>query len=242
MKKTIFSLFLVVSLVMMFTVTNVSAKEYYYTNDNGVSLTKEEYDFLSELYWDGYQERMTQEQYEKFIEKDLINEEIVSDEAYDVDFITRGTEHTTSSKKIKISRVCTSDCTVVISLTWLVNPSTRSWDVIGARFSGVSLLYTPITQYMDSSTSFYSSNYKTASNGVGNSLDLADGSNITIYQEMDVTSGGTVYASYQHAVSNTTLAVSKDYSFSISGYGDVFLFGTAGRSIYDGMNGVSVNL
>lgn len=243
MKKTISKLFLVIGLIMVFAFTNVTAREYYYTNDNGVSLTKEEYDFLSKFYWDGYQKYMTMDQYNDFIEKDLINSEFASKETIDVDFVTRGTEHTTSSKNLKISKGCSSSyCTVAITLTWLGNPSVRSWDVIGARFAGVSGLRNYYTSYYDSSTSFSASNYIIPGNGIGNSLDLANGSGIIINQTFEVNPGGTVYASYQHAVSNTTLAVSRDYTISSSGYGNVFLFGTAGRSIYDGMNGVSITL
>ena len=241
--KTISKLFLVIGLIMIFTFTNVTAREYYYTNDNGVSLTKEEYDFLSKLYWDGYQKYMTVEQYNDFIEKDLINGEFDSDETNDVDFVTRGTEHTTSSKNLKISKTCSSSrCVVSITLTWLVNPNVRSWDVIGARFAGVSGLRNYSTVYHDSSTSMYPSNYIIPGNGIGNSLDLANGSSVVINQTFEVNPGGTVYASYQHAVSNTSLSVSRDYTISSSGYGNVFLFGTAGRSIYDGMNGVSITL
>ena len=90
MKKTISKLFLVISLIMVFAFTNVTAREYYYTNDNGVSLTKEEYDFLSKFYWDGYQEYMTIDQYNDFIEKDLINSEFASEETTDIDFIKQG--------------------------------------------------------------------------------------------------------------------------------------------------------
>ena len=75
-----------------------------------------------------------------------------------------------------------------------------------------------------------------------NSVDLANGSNVVLNMDFEVNPGGTVYASYQHAVSNTSLSVSRDYTISSSGYGNVFLFGTAGRSIYDGMNGVSITL
>ena len=40
-----------------------SAKENYFTNENGVSLSEKEYDFFSKLYWEGYQKSLTQEEY-----------------------------------------------------------------------------------------------------------------------------------------------------------------------------------
>jgi len=49
-------------------VTNVYAdEEAYYTNGNGVEFTEEEYEFLSAMYWDGYQDLMTEDDYDEFI-------------------------------------------------------------------------------------------------------------------------------------------------------------------------------
>ena len=53
--------------------TLVSAKEIYFTNDNGVSLTKEEYDFLTKMYWDGYQKMMTKEEYQRFDDNNIMD-------------------------------------------------------------------------------------------------------------------------------------------------------------------------
>lgn len=61
-------------------------------------------------------------------------------------------------------------------------------------------------------------------------------------QDYDVSKGGTVYASYQHATSNTTLATSQNYTFSLTGYGRVFLFYNSARNIYDAMNGVDISV
>lgn len=49
-----------------------------------------------------------------------------------------------------------------------------------------------------------------------------------INQTFKVSKGGTVYASYQHAMRNIFLADSKNYTLSKAGYGEVFKFaGTA---------------
>ena len=47
---------------------NVYAEEdIYYTNDNGVSLTKTEYDFFTKMYWDGYQEFVTPDGFKEYV-------------------------------------------------------------------------------------------------------------------------------------------------------------------------------
>ncbi|MDE5586871.1 MAG: hypothetical protein K2I72_00695 [Bacilli bacterium] len=43
-----------ISLLLCISTYNVYASENYYTNTFGVSLTKEEYEFLTKMYWDGY--------------------------------------------------------------------------------------------------------------------------------------------------------------------------------------------
>lgn len=50
-KKFAFTIFL----LMVFTliIPEAKASEIYYRNDNGVALTKEEYDFLSYMFWEG---------------------------------------------------------------------------------------------------------------------------------------------------------------------------------------------
>ena len=64
MKKIVGVLIL---LVVIFSLNkNVYAEEsIYYTTTNGIELTEEEYHFLTEFYWDGYPDIMTEEQYER---------------------------------------------------------------------------------------------------------------------------------------------------------------------------------
>ena len=54
MKKNILIVTLLM-LVFFINSNNVFAKETYFVNDNGVSFSKEEYDFLTQLFWDGCQ-------------------------------------------------------------------------------------------------------------------------------------------------------------------------------------------
>ena len=46
-------------IVFVIQLQNVSAKEILYQNENGVSFAKEEYEFLSKMFWDGCQDIMT---------------------------------------------------------------------------------------------------------------------------------------------------------------------------------------
>ena len=44
---------------------NVYAEEVYYTTQNGIELTREEYEFLTSFYGEEYPDIMTKEMYEK---------------------------------------------------------------------------------------------------------------------------------------------------------------------------------
>ena len=63
MKNKLLILFGVLVLSNLY-VLNVSAKNLFYQNENGVMMSKNEYDYFSKIYWDGYQEYITQEEYD----------------------------------------------------------------------------------------------------------------------------------------------------------------------------------
>lgn len=86
LKKCYLGLFAIISL-FTFNI-NTQAKEIYYTNKNEVAFTKEEYDFLSFMYWEGSQELMNQDDYQRFIASNIINGEISYDE-YEIPTYTR---------------------------------------------------------------------------------------------------------------------------------------------------------
>ena len=195
------------------------------------------------MYWDGYQEIMTQEEYEEFNQSGILHGEFESKEIIDNDIITtRGAIHTTGSKSLKIAKSCTTNCKISVVLTWLKNPTIRSYDVMGAYLNGVSLKDAPITRVVSSNTTRYSDIVKKAYNGFGTSILLPGGSNVILNQDYTVSKGGTVYASYQHATENTNLATSQSYNFSLTGYGRVFAFYNSARNIYDAMNGVDISV
>lgn len=218
---------------------NASAKEFY-KNDYGVTLNKEEYDFLSFMFWDGCQELITKSDYEKFINSDIMQGELDS-KIYE-EPMTRATSFENDNRSFKISKSCTINCFVSVTLTWKSNPNIRSYDVMGAYLDNTSLENNPTMVIKSTSGSSNITDIKKANNGFGVSMLLPSGNNIVINQNFRVSKGGTVYASYQHAKSNITLGNSKNYTFSKAGYGQVFKFNGTAASVYDKFNGITISL
>ena len=249
MKKIVMIL---LAVLFVFGITkNVYAEGSYYTTPNGIDLTREEYEFLTSFYGQEYPDIMTKAMYEEFIEDDLLNSE-VEKVTYNEPQLAllnpgmspRSTIHVTAAKTVQIARACTSTyCVMTLQNTWHGSPTIRSWDNIGAYFYNTSLIqYIQTYVYSTAGTVFYS-NVITDTDGVGNSVELpSTGSDIRINMTFKVNRGGTVFGSYQHAMQNTTLANSQNYNFDLGGYGGVFdYYGTA-IGIYDGMNGVDIDV
>ena len=226
---------------------SVLAKELdYYINDKGVAFSKSEYDFLTKMYWNGCQDLFTKENYEDFVNSNIINGKFDSVEFSDLDYtgiMPLSTSHETGSKTIKISKTCNTNCVISVTVTWKGIPNTKSYDVVGARFSSVKLKSTPTTTVVTSDMNTASSDVNKFSNGFGVSIALPkNGSNYIVSQTYTVSKGGTVYASYQHAKKNISLADSKKYSISKTGYGGVFKFTGTAANVYDQMGGVSISV
>ena len=135
---------------------------------------------------------------------------------------------------------------------WKTMPATRSFDVIAARLSGFTKIngtqmgkqiYTLNGTTDSVQYSWNGTNINNQSNGFGISMNLLD-SNVT-FLECTINSSLTkddysarVSTSYQHAVTNVTLATSKSYILEAGGLGNVIQFTGIIPSYYDGMNGV----
>lgn len=245
MKRAVLFSMVIISLLVCSKVKALD-DDVFYTNSNGVSLTEREYDFVQQFYSEDYPEIMTQNDYNDIARLDVNNREVNVEvyEEEDAPFVPFGTYYETSAKKIAISSACmTNLCSIAIRLTWKGNPNVRSYDVIGARLVNTSL-YNGGGYYTSMSSSAgieYGSNYKITSNGIGCSMKLPSGATgISLYQTFDVVPGGTIFASYQHAVRTSTLAKSRDYTFNGVGYGNVFLYSDSVAPYYDGMGGVNI--
>lgn len=142
-------------------------------------------------------------------------------------------------------------------LVWKINPTIRSFDVIGIRTENASVvdgtqkgwqLYkrgsTGQDEYVNYSAN--GTNIKKASNGYGISMNLVDDGtrfeNDTTATVKATGKNAMVYGSYQHAGANVTLAQSHAYVISHNGLGSVFNFSTSVDLVYDGMNGVNIPL
>lgn len=247
--KLIKKLFIVIILliVVLFS-SNARAfenDEKYYTNSHNVSLTKEEYDFISMFYFDGYQKYMTQEDYNYIVDNKLMDGEIQIVEMIDNDEISpfANTSHTTNSKKLKLSSSCDSTCSMTITLNWLVSPNVRSYDLVGAySITSNALTFTSSRILYDEVEKSYVENRKEA-NGISATMKLpTSGEDILIVMRFTAKKGTTVYAGYQHAKKSISLLNSRKYSFAASGYGGVFRFEESVLDYYDAMAGVKLTL
>lgn len=212
----------------------------YYTNTKNVNFTKEQYDFVSEMFYDGYQEVMEQADLDKMVELDLIGKPISKKTINDN---LRSTSVYYGGRTLGIVTACSSDCLVVLSAQWNGTPTIQSWDVIGMRYTNnvvinsINLASVVGTGY---SATYYttSTQYQNQGNGFGYSVKLGNSNNLKISTSMYTEPGGTVYGSYQHAVETVSLATSKLYTISLGGYGSVFMFYGNAYGKYDGAPGV----
>lgn len=170
----------------------------------------------------------------------------------------RGTVHTTSYKNIQISttQVSTNHHFVNLVNKWNVTPRVKSYDVIAFRtddaqvqsgsISGTQAYWTSANGYDMVEYSENGTNIVKKTNGFGISMNLVDAAS---YFECDIqaviqstSKYATVYGSYQHAMTNVTLAQSQAYNISHNGYGKVINFSTSVQDYYDGMQGVEISL
>ena len=171
--------------------------------------------------------------------------------------LTRGASHNTTYKNIQISASPTSDNYYYIKFftCWLLTPRVKSYDVNAMRVDDATIVagtqkgtqsYGTNGNYSTISYAYNGTNMVNQSNGFGISMNLVDaatGFQLEIEAIVVSTSKwATLYASYQHAASNVTLAQSKAYNISHNGYGEVINFATAVENYYDGMQGVSIAL
>lgn len=189
------------------------------------------------------------------IDKTTTNTEVTQEEYenYNPGPPTRATVIETNYKRIQLSLLDLNNGAAffTFSTIWKIMPQVRSFDVIGARMAYLHVVNGTQTgrqifklngSYDYVQYSFNGTNINNLSNGFGISMNLLN-SNITELEcSIDAslyTSGTTsvLYASYQHATSDISLATSKSYTFQGAGLGDVFLFSNGYGQYFDGMQG-----
>jgi len=166
-----------------------------------------------------------------------------------------GAYYETTAKEITLNVVGgTTWNYVVATATWKGIPSTRSYDVIGVRGEGFNFregsqggqqIYILNGEYSYIDYAWNGTNIQRHDNGFGISMNIVN-SNITALQvtvDCDIkatTSHPAVFASYQHAVTDVSLATSQNYTLGGAGLGGVFVFPSNIALKYDGMGGVYV--
>lgn len=139
--------------------------------------------------------------------------------------IVNSNVHQTSSKIVGVTSAYDYDTgywRTDVTLYWLTIPKVKSYDIIAARWTNPYFSINSATgeqQYTSNYDKVYYSylgnNMVTGSQGVGISMNLVDSGNyfvllLTIYSNNTPT---TVYATYQHAITNISLTTSKSYTF-----------------------------
>lgn len=235
--------YLYLSFVLVFSlfigIISVNAQDYYYINDNGVTFTKDQYDFITEMYYEGYQTYMTEDDMKIFNGIKMVPGAVESKEYVDTyhdGYQAKGATHETASKRLKISK---SGSTIAISCAWKNSPSVRSYDVIGARLSGPSMFGSGSAKLTYSGGTITPSATKQPGNGYGAVLKLPSGGNSIIASTTFTVSGsGRIYGSYQHAKTSVSLNNANSYSIGSGGLGNVFIYSSSIASKYDQMGGV----
>ncbi len=245
------SLILICSLFVINVLSiNVHADDVYYTNKNGVGMTEEQYNFLGELYFDGYQEIITQDKFNKYLSMGLYGKKVYKKEIEDFESSVESPKaliHETTAKKLTLAYSCNDRfCGMVTGLQWKGFPKVLSYDVIGSYLYGnLTRLTTPNTFLYWSGEAVEFTDRVYNGNGYGCTVLLPKSSvNMRIVQDIDleVKGDGTFYSSYQHATKRITLETSKKYTTGFGGYGGVFFFYGSAVGVYDQMGGVDVHL
>ena len=217
----------------------------YYTNHNGVEIEQKLYYELCNIYSVGYVEFLTNEEFVNLTENDLssVVKEEYSDGNLNNLYLPNGSYYSTGSKSVSLIK---NGNYITLLGSWKVVPNTKSYDVIAVRLSGVSLngSYTFKQSYVygGNYNIVYNGNNQTFSNGFGSSALLQNGSNQEYSLTFKVSGSGTVYGSYQHAVSSVSLNQSKNYTISSAGLGGVVNFASSVSGYYDGMTGVNLSV
>ena len=228
---------------------NVYADEIYYTNSAGVDFTRAEYDYYTEMFWEGFQENVTQDMldtinYYGFVGQPIekVSFDDIEESMFNSNNEPRGLVHETTAKRLSMGKSCANSyCSIVVTLNWKKQPNVKSYDVIGALLYGaLNLVGEPDTWLgYSGGTLFYGDEYYVGG-GFGTSVKLRNSTTyMQIGQSYIVSGTGTLYASYQHATSNITKATSQLYTVGYGGYGGVFHFYGAASGKFDQMGGVN---
>lgn len=242
--KKILALLILSASLFLWSINETYAKEFY-RNEHGVLFTEAEYNFISKFYFEGYQNCMTIEDYNNFINSNIMNGEIKIKESIPNYIIPYASvEHPTNNKILKMATSCdATECTVTVTLNWKSMPTIRSYDSIGAYFSNTSLVRRKNYKMYIEGGAVNPITTKENNKGISSTYKLpSSGNTINILDEYIVKKSGRITSSYQHATRQVSMADSQNFTFSPSGMGGVFAFNYPVNQYYDGMLGVYLDL
>ena len=245
MKKYLKILFvIVVGLFVYMNSFNTYAKEVVYTNDNGMELDATEYNFFKKVYGEKFLKYLDQTTYDSYSDVDFETAKVKTNIVYDYERTqTRDNPFFSSpAKSLQISNVCGYVCRIILTATWLGEPTNKSYDDIGIYLDGPTKLTNPITYIYSEleSGSAYTTKYDT--DGFGAVVKIPLGEEVVITQNFLYQGTGTVYGSYQHAMSTSTPTIAQMFNISLIGYGGVFDYYGDALNIYDDMPGVNIDV
>lgn len=244
---------LLLLVVISFFGKNVFAEEIYYTNSSGVAFTKEEYDFYTDLAYDGYQERVTEEMLNeiKGKDKDSLNVNVVRmclKDKNDGIMTTQNDDNLfieTSAKSLSLSKYCTPFfCRAIAVLEWLGEPTVKSYDAMGAFIDGPTRLTEPDT-VLTTDTNLYRAEFvHYEDDGFGALIKLPEehDDNMIIDQSFMFEGSGMIFMTYQHAKNTISLNDASQFDIDFAGFGNVFYFYGIADKIYDDLPGVYMHV
>lgn len=239
--KNLKKLFVLLLLGIVFTTTEVNAKEVYYVNDSGVEFTEEEYNFFEEFYYEGFQQYMTQELKDSFEDLDFATAEI-SKTGYCQGEKARGSSYQTQYRSIQIANSCGAICHLSTSVHWLVEPYTKSYDVIGYNLFGPTRVSTPTTVVIGDGDVYPAETTIYEDDGFGAVVKLPDAQEISLTQTFMYRGNGYVLSSYNHALRPISLENAKKFTIDLNGFSGVFDFYGVATDIYDEYPAVDLNV
>lgn len=235
-------LFGIVSLFLLSSM-EVNAEEVYYRNNNGLPFTEFQYEMMVERFDEDIVANMKYKPYQ-MLGVSNINEDNYEQEVLEPSSNSRATYYETTCKKIAIAKSCsTSKCIISFSNDWKCIPAVKSYDVSGIRLSSTNFSASDYEAYFESNgVDTDPAGSRGASNGIGYAFKVPSSGDIGYsLVTATVNKTGAVYGSYQHGVRSMSLSRALDFTFSATGQGGVFEWGSY-DNYFDCMGGVYITL
>lgn len=248
MKRYMKFLVLIICIMTLFGFKNVNAKEVYYTNEKGFSFTQEEYNFFENVYGKKFVKKyLDQDVYNQFLDVDFstvqVNTKQVSTNGSRQNPVRDNPYYYTPAKSIRISSVSTPVMNrIVQTVEWFGEPTVKSYDDLGAYLEGPTRIGTPNTLIYSSLSDSPAEAIKYDTDGFGAVVKVPNGDDVMATQIFYYTGTGTIYGSYQHAASESSLSIAQMFDIDTSGFGGVFDFYGDAYYIYDAMLGVDIDV